>query len=83
MIFDRRLLYSVVDLRRRKLTEDYNNGKISGHRDQIDLPVFIGLSKAKNYVRKLSHKIYSSMIHELEAAMIVGLHEVVLLGESV
>lgn len=51
-------------------------------RDQIDIPELIGLSKAKNYIRKLSHKIDSSMIHELEAAMIVGLREVVLLGES-
>lgn len=52
-------------------------------RGQIDIPELIGLSKAKDYVRKLSHKVDSSFIHELEAAMIVGLREVVSLGESV
>jgi len=59
------------------------NGGIDVLRDQINIPELIGLSKAKNYIRKLSHKIDGSMVHELEAAMIIGLHEVVLLGESV
>jgi hypothetical protein len=59
------------------------NGGICVPRDQINTPELIGLSKAKNYVRKLSHKTDSSMIHELEAAVIVGLCKVVLLGESV
>jgi hypothetical protein len=59
------------------------NGGIGVPRDQIDIPELIGLSKAKNYVRKLSHKIDSRMIHELEAAVVIGLREVVLLGESV
>lgn len=53
------------------------------YRDQIDIPELIGLSKAKNNFRKLSHKTDRSMIHELEAAMVVGLGKVVSLGESV
>lgn len=59
------------------------NGGIGVPRDQIDILELIGLSKAQNYVRKLSHKTDSSMIHELEAAVVVGLRKVVLLGESV
>ena len=51
--------------------------------DQIDIPELIGLSKAKNYVRKLSHERDGSMIHKLEAAVIVGLRETVVLGKSV
>ena len=50
---------------------------------EISIPEFIGLSKAENYVRKFSHKRDSSMIHELEAAVIIGLREVVIIGESV
>ncbi len=59
------------------------NGAIGVTRDQIDIPELIGLSKAKNDVRKLCHETDRSMIHELEAAVIVGLCEVVGLSESV
>jgi hypothetical protein len=49
----------------------------------MNTPELVGLSKTKNDVRKLSHETDRSMIHELEAAVIIGLGEVVSLGESV
>ena len=54
--------------------------QISGRRE---IPVLIGLSKAKDDFWKLSHEGDRSMIHQLEAAGIVWLREAVGFGESV
>jgi len=59
------------------------NGGIDVTRFQMNTPELIGLSKTKNDFRKLSHETDCSLIHKLEAAMIIGLREVVSLGESV
>jgi hypothetical protein len=51
--------------------------------DQTEIPVLIGLPITKDDVRKLCHEGDRSMIHELEAAGIVGFHETVGISESV
>jgi len=47
------------------------------------IPVLVGLSKTEDDVGVLSHERYGGMIHEREAAVVVGLREPMGFGKSV
>lgn len=84
VIFDRRLLYNTALLRSRKLIGGDRRLKRTGlgWGDKV-IPVLVRLSKSEDDVGVLSHERYGGMIHEREAAIVVGLQEPVGVGKSV
>ena len=44
------------------------------------VPVFVGFTEREDDVLELVHDVPGSMVHELQRALVVWLHEVVLLG---
>jgi len=83
VILDRRLLYSTADLRSKKLIGDRRFSTDSSWVVGLGLPVLIRLAKTKDDVRILSYERNGGLIHEFEAAGVVGFCESVNIGEAV